>query len=193
MRLIRPVALVAALAATPVFAQEWTEYVDRTERFSINFPGQPAIKEFTYPPQRGKPVPARSFTVQDGARRYSMTVVNLATLNQPSDVKGAIAWEAWNFRKRGGTITYDAFAQVDRIDGHQLHITNADGSVTFVGIYQHARRLYILEAIGPAASPGAMHFQQSLMILDEKGERIRYEQDAEGNRTTRIADLTDIC
>ena len=196
MRLTRPVALVVVLAAaSPSFAQEWTEFIERTERFSINFPapGQPTIKEFTYPPQRGKPLPARSFTVQDGPRRYSVTVVNLVTLTQPSDVRGSVAWEAWNFRKRGGEITYDAFAQVDRIDGHQLHITNADGSVAFVGIYQHGRRLYILEAVGPAGFPGGMHFQQSLMVLDEKGERIRYEQDVEGNRTTRVADLTGIC
>ena len=190
------VALVAALVAivaSPSVAQEWTEYVNRTERFSINFPGTPSVREFTYQPQRGKPVPAREFVVQDGTRRYSVTVVDLATINQPSDVKGAIAWEAWHVRQRGGEITYDAFAQVDRIDGHQLHITNPDKSVSFVGIYQHARRLYILEALVPPGTPGAVHFEQSLMILDEDGKRIRYELDNDGNRLFRITDLADVC
>jgi hypothetical protein len=122
-----------------------------------------------------------------------VTVVNLAAIVQPSDVKGSVSWEAWNFRKRGGEITYDAFAQVDRIDGHQLHITNPDKSLTVVGIFVHARRLYILEADVPPDTPGAVHFQQSLMILDEDGKRIRYELDADGNRLFRITNLDGIC
>jgi hypothetical protein len=147
----------------------------------------------TYQPQRGAPLRARVFAVRDGSRLYSLTVVNLAGLTRPSDVKGAVAWEAWNFRKRGGEITYDAFAQVDAIDGHQLHVTNADTSVTLVGIYLHARRLYILEATVPRDTPGAVHFQQSLIILDEEGKRIRYELDADGNRAFRITNLDGIC
>ena len=139
---IRIVAMVVALLLpTSLLAQGWTEYIDRTDRFSVNFPGQPTIRDTTYPPQRGAPLEARVFTVQDGPRVYSLTVVNLSGLARPSDVKGSVAWEAWNFRKRGGEITYDAFAQVDHIDGHQLHITNPDKSLTVVGIFQHARRL----------------------------------------------------
>lgn len=194
MLLIRIVVAVAAcLLPTSVLAQEWTEYIDRTERFSVNFPGQPTIRDTTYPPQRGAPVPARVFTVQAGPARYSVTVVNLAAIVQPSDVKGSVSWEAWNFRKRGGQITYDAFAQVDRIDGHQLQITNPDKTLTVVGIFVHARRLYILEADVPPDTPGAVHFQQSLMILDEDGKRIRYELDADGNRLFRITNLDGIC
>ena len=60
MTLIRITAAVFILAMpTSSFAQEWIEYVDRTERFCVNFPGQPAIREMTYQPQNGKPVPAR--------------------------------------------------------------------------------------------------------------------------------------
>jgi hypothetical protein len=126
-------------------AQEWTEFVDRTERFSVNFPGQPTVRDTTYQPQRG------------------------------------------------GEITFDAFSQVDRIDGHQLQITNRDKTVTIVGIYVHARRLYILEATVPPGTPGAVHFQQSLIILDEDGKRIRYELDNDGHRTGRVTNLDGIC
>ena len=125
------------VVATDVpLAQGWTEYIDRTDRFSVNFPGQPTIRDTTYPPQRGAPLEARVFTVQDGPRVYSLTVVN-----PRAGPRTSVAWEAWNFRKRGGEITYDAFAQVDNMDGHQLHITNPDKSLTVVGIYLHARRL----------------------------------------------------
>ncbi len=191
----RIIAVVATMWLVPATAlsQEWTEYVDRTERFSINFPAQPTIRDITHQPQRGAPAKARVFAVQDGARLYSVTVVNLANVVQPSDVKGAVAWEAWTFRKRGGQVTFDAFSQADRIDGHQLQITNPDTSLTVVEIYVHARRLYILEATVPPRTPGAIHFQQSLMILDEQGQRVRYELDADGSRTGRVTNLEEIC
>jgi hypothetical protein len=165
---------------------EWIDYESREDRFAVNLPGQPSIRAITYQPQRGGPLPARVYTVQDGPSRYVVTVVNLTGIKEPSDVKGSVAWEAWNFRKRGGQITYDAYAQVDRIEGHHLNITNPDGSLTFVAIHVHERRLYILESTGPANTAGAVHFQQSLSILDEKGERIRYELDTYGNRARRV-------
>ena len=187
MRVVRMLAFVLAVfLPASAFAQEWIEYVDCAERFSVNFPGQPAIRDTTYQPQRGNALPARVYTVQDGPRRYSVTVVHYAGgFRDVSDVLGSIAWEAWNFRKRGGKVTYDAYAQVDHIHGHQIHITNPDKSLTFAAIHLHASRLYILEATAPPQTPGAVHFQQSLMILDDKAVRIRYNLDTEGNRTGR--------
>jgi hypothetical protein len=186
MRLI-PVAAAAVVVSlsVPAHAQEWLEYLDRTDRFGVNLPGKPAVRQTTYKPQRGKDVPARVHSVQDGRGRYSVTVVNLDAIVQPSDVKGSIAWEAWNIRKRGGQITYDAYAQVDRIEGHHLHITNPDKTMTYAAIHLHGRRLYILEATVPPNTPGAFHFQQSLSILDEKGQVIRYTLDNDGNRAGR--------
>ena len=185
MRLTVPVITVCAVLVTgTTFAQQWIEFEDRSEFFSVNFPGQPVVTTTTYQPQRGAPLPGRVYTVRDGLRHYSVTVIDYAQANV-NDVPGAIAWEAWNFRKRGGYVTYDAYGQVDRIAGHQLHITHTDGTRSFAGIYLHARRLYILEARVPPDSPGAVHFQQSLMILDDKGERIRYLIERDGTRGAR--------
>ena len=124
----------ASLAAAERGGGEWIEYVNRAERFSVNLPASPRFGR--RPTSRSADPPFRRavYTVQDGPRHYSVTVVNLAAIVQPSDVKGSIAWEAWNFRKRGGEVTYDAYAQVDRIEGHQLHITNRDKSLSFVRI-----------------------------------------------------------
>lgn len=190
MRFAGILAAVSVLAAATLAAQglEWIEYVNRDDRFLVNFPGQPAITETMYQPQRGPMLPGRIYTVKDGPRTYTVTVINHATASV-NDVPHAIAWEAWNYRKRGGEIAYDSYAQVDRIPGHQLHITHPDKTVSIVGIYLHARRLYILEAHVPPNTPGALHFQQSLMILDEQGKRIRYGIDANGDRTTRITNL----
>ena len=106
-----------------------------------------------------------------------------------ADVLGSIAFAAWNIRKRGGEVTYDAFHTVDFIEGHLLQITNADQSRSFAGIYLHASRLYILEATVPKGSPPPGHFQQSLGIFDEKGERVRYNLDADGNRARDYTEL----
>ncbi len=186
MRLFRliPAALILSISWLS-FAQGWIVYVDRAERFSVNFPGEPTVQDLTYMSQRGDTLPARLYTAQEGPRRYSITVVNYADADSVVDVRGSIAYAAWNFRKRGGEVTYDAFAQVDRIQGHQLQITNADQSRTFVAIHLHARRLYILEATVPPGTPPPVDFQISLYILDEEGKRIRYNLDHDGNRTTR--------
>ncbi|MBM3817591.1 MAG: hypothetical protein FJW14_01045 [Acidimicrobiia bacterium] len=172
-------------------AQEWIEYTDRAERFMVNFPGQPVVRDATWESQRDDALPARVYLAQTGPQRYTLTVVNLAKVAQPSDVKGSVAWAAWQFRQRGGQITYDAYAQSDRIEGHELHITNRDTTQTWVAIYMLARRMYILEAAVPANSPGAVHFLQSLIVLDEKGLRIRYEIDSDGNRTRRTTNFGD--
>jgi hypothetical protein len=181
----RIVALAAAAFLVPAISSaQWMEFEDRREFFSVNFPANPVVTSVTYQPQRGMAMPGRLYTVRDGPRLYTVTVVNFATANVV-DVPGAIAWEAWNFRKRGGEVTYDAYAQVDRIAGHQLHMVNPDKTQSFVGIYLHQRRLYILEARVPPDSPGAVHFQQSLQVLDETGTRIRYLISDDGTRGER--------
>jgi hypothetical protein len=185
MRLLHPAVLVGVLLAPPpASTQEWIEFQDRSDFFFVNFPGKPVVTTITYEPQRGPMLPGRVYTVQDGPRRYSVTVIDYAKASV-NDVPGAVGWEAWNFRKRGGEITYDAYGQVDRIGGHQLHVKNTDGTQSFIGIYLHARRLYVLEARVPPGSPGAVHFQQSLMIFDDKGERVRYKIEPDGTRGAR--------
>ncbi len=191
------------LSAGVSLAQGWIKYVDRAERFIVNFPGEPEIEDISYISHFNATFPARVYTVEQGSSRYSVTVINYTEAErahrelceQPghagecdgfeigTDVRGSIAWEAWNIRKRGGEITHDAFAQVDRIPGHQLQITDADQSRTFVGIYLEGRRLYVLEATVPGEAPPPIHFQQSLGILDAEGKRVVYSWDFNNNKT----------
>jgi hypothetical protein len=179
-------ALLILIVSGMSSAQGWTEFIDLSERFSINVPAEPTVEETTHMGERGGTYPARVYTTEDGPNSYSVTVAHYVGA-LPTVVKGSIAHAAWNVRKRGGTVTYDAFAQVDRIGGHQLQITNADQSRTYVAIHMHKGRLYILEARVPPGSPPPVQFQQSLVILDEEGSRIRYAVDEFGNRTVRIA------
>jgi hypothetical protein len=187
--------------------QEWIRYIDQTERFTVNFPGEPVVEEISYRSEWGVEFPARVYTADAPPSLYSLTVVDFTEtqrlhrersertgievfFTEPiADVLGSIAFAAWNIRKRGGEVTYDAYHTVDFIEGHLLQITNADQSRSFAGIYLHASRLYILEATVPRGSPPPGHFQQSLGIFDEKGERVRYNLDVDGNRARDYTEL----
>ena len=90
------------------------------------------------------------------------------------DVRASIAFAAWNLRRRGGEVTYDAYHYIDRVEGHQLQITNEDQSRTYAAIYLHDSHLYISEATVPPGSLPPGFFQQSLEFIDRDGSRIRY-------------------
>jgi hypothetical protein len=195
MRLMLTLALTS-VCQTASQAQSWIEYADRAERFLVNFPGEPEVAEVSYLTELGASMPAHLYSVDTPASRYRMTVVDYTQAPRVhaercekldyecdgfevgTEIRGAIAFAAWNYRRTtDGEITYDAYAQVDGIPGHQLQITNPDGTRTFVAIHLHARRLYILEATVPEQAPPPGLFQQSLVIFDENGERVRYRYD----------------
>ena len=175
-------AAIASLYAFSASAQGWFLFEESEELFSVNLPHQPAVEEIIYHSEFHAELPAKVYTAADEQMRYTITVVNYAPSTVPSprsvyDLRGSIAYAAWNIRERGGDITYDAYAQIDRIDGHHLQITNPDQSRTFVAIHLHDSRVYILEAIAAPGAPPPAQFQQSLSILDENGDPIRYDLD----------------
>lgn len=205
MRLMKMTKLwfLSVVLALPgsAWAQGWIKYVNEAERFIVNFPGEPDVREIDYIAESGVAMPARVYSVEDSDSRYSVTVVDYTVAEEihaercrtltyecdgreaRSDIRGAVAWEAWSIRRRdSGEITYDAFGTVDGVPGHQLQILHPDESRSFIGIYLHARRLYVLEGTVPGDDPPPGLFQQSLGILDDAGRRVRFEYDADGNR-----------
>lgn len=91
------------------------------------------------------------------------------------DVRGAVDFASWRFLQRDATVTFFGWAAIDRIEGRQIHLTNADRSRTFVAIHMHDNRLYIFEATVPAGSPEPGLFQQSPRFLDKEGRPVRYD------------------
>jgi len=194
---MRPVGVVAAacllLVSQPSFAQEWSTYTNQLDRFEVNLPGQPKVEEIKCPSEYGAVFPGRVYSLEQAAGRYSVTVIDYTNAERihaartnhteadslpiywQVDVQASIAYAATKFRQRPGVkVTYDAFHYIDLVSGHQLQITNADQSRTFVGIYLHESRLYILEATVPARAPQPGLFQQSLSFLDASGKKVRY-------------------
>lgn len=182
-----------------VLAQGWVEFVEEVDRFGVNFPGDPEIREFSYTSEFNAIFPGRVYSAEIGTNTYSVTVVHFAdaerihdamdkTIAQsgPSnwlyDQRASVARAAREFRQRDGEVTYDAWSHIDRVEGLQLQLTNADGSRTFAGIYLNGNvdRLYVLEATVDARSPSPGLFQQSLYFLDDEGDRIRYRLSTNG-------------
>ena len=192
--------LLAAFVVSEAAAQTWSQYRDESEFFAVNFPGEPVITEAPYPSPYGATFPSKIYTVEYDDYHYSVTVVDFTNAQRiyeelPDktdeagsrwlwlyDQLGGTAYAAQKFRERGGTVTFDAWNHIDFVEGHQIQMTNDDGSRTFAGIYLHNRRLYILEATVPAIALPPGLFQQSITFLDENGTRVRYELSPERRR-----------
>jgi hypothetical protein len=194
---MRPLSLLVVLALCvpgPALAQEWETYVSRDDRFSITFPGEPLVEEITWPSEYGAVFQGRVYSVEQGASRFSVTAIDYtdaearhAEVTKNASFAGAMYWRidimasiqyaATKFRQReGSTVTYDAWHYIDLVEGHQLQLINADRSLTFVAIYLHENRLYIVEGTVPRNAPPPGLFQQNLSFLDEAGERVRHDE-----------------
>lgn len=195
MRLIRLIPAVLVLCVSgPAFAQEWIEYVNPKDRFTIVFPAQPTVQEITWRSEYGADFPGRVYTAQQGPNRYSVTVIDYTnseaihskiakpesfqqTIYFQIDIQASIQYAATQFRQRpGAKVTYDAWHYIDLVEGHQLQLTNADRTRSFISIYLHENRLYIVDATVPQNAPPQGLFQQNLSFLDEKGGRVRYNE-----------------
>ncbi len=186
-------AAIVLFISQPAFGQSWITHVSLEDRFSVNLPGEPQVRDITYPSEYGAIFPGRVYTYEEGPNRYSVTVVDYTDAERiheertnkteadslpiywQIDVQASIAYAAWQFRQRDANVTYDAWHYIDLVEGHQLQLTNSDQSRTFAAIYLHENRLYILEAVVPPGAPPPGLFQQSLSFIDEEGNRVRYD------------------
>ena len=196
MRLIPLVSAAFVLFISgPAFAQEWIEYVSRTDFFSVNFPDQPQVRDITWETEYGITLPGRVHEYVDGPNRYSVTVIDYRNVqkihaarlegctkypnlcNNPyvGELRGAIDYAAWSILKRDAKLTHYAYYNTDRVEGRRIQLLNSDKSKTFAAIHMHQNRLYILEGTVAANMPPPGLFQQSLGFVDAEGRRIRYE------------------
>jgi archaellum component FlaG (FlaF/FlaG flagellin family) len=172
-------AVMALFLTTPVFAQSWGEYINRDDFFTVNFPGDPVIKETPYKTAKGTNLTAHVYTANAGpdsilAGEYSMTVVDYA--NAPSEAGTAIQEAADAIRKEG-EVKYDDTGNVDRIKTQRITVNTPGGNRILAEILVHTNRLYIVKANVSQKVPPPAQFQASVQILDKDGVRIRYEQD----------------
>jgi hypothetical protein len=192
MRFLRLlVTAVAFCVASMAFAQDFKKFTSELDRFEIFTPVELVMHETTIDSEYGAVMPARVYRNDDDTNRYSVTVVDYTDARRihaerdkteadyelywEVDVRASIAYAAMQIRERGGDVTYDAYHYIDRVEGHQLQVTNDDQSRTYAAIYLHDSKLYIVEAtVAPGSIPPGF-FQQSLQWIKEDGSRVRYQ------------------
>jgi hypothetical protein len=187
------------MMSAPAFAQEWVEYQNRQDFFAINLPGQPKISNVTYQGEYVVTYPARVYTADAGASKYSVTVVDYndslkrheenvkackakggdgdqCQERASTDMRSAILFATWNLIKKQPTakLTQLGYTQADRVEGAEIHLEHRDGSSTYATTFMHENRLYILEGMVPKGEPQPLIFQQSMQFLDKDGKSIRY-------------------
>jgi hypothetical protein len=183
-------------SAQPAPAQAWVEYTSRLDRFTIPGPGEPRIETIAWDSEYGAKFPARVYRWEQRRNRYSVTVVDYSdserihaavdhTVYSGGPGPGGVYWlvdiaasplyAATRYRERPGVkVTYDAFNYIEFVPGLAMQLTNPDMSRTYVGIYLHENRLYILDATAPADEPPPIIFQQSFGFLDADGNPVKY-------------------
>ena len=172
-------AAVTVCLSSAVYAQAWSEYVNREEFFTVNFPGDPKVSEIPYKTEKGTALKAKVFTATapEGsitAGRYAMTVVDYSSA--PGELSTAIAEAAKTYRAKGEP-KYDEPGNVDRIKTQRQTVETPNMTYLMTEILVHGTRLYIVEAETAMNVPPPAQFQASVQILDENGDRIRYEND----------------
>ena len=193
------VVCVAEYALAQGLGLTWSEYVSKEDFFSVNFPGQPTVEKITYPTEYRITLAGRTYRHDSAGGRFSVTVVDYADAiklhlernkkcqaaggdgdqcqdDGPEEMRGVLVFASWNFMKRDGVkLTHYAHYNSDRVEGHEIHLTNADGSRTFGVVHMHEDRLYILEATVPRGAPAPGLFQISFRFLDKDFRPVRYE------------------
>jgi len=176
----------AVMLSAGVSAQNWVEYTSIEDRFHAVFPAEPTVEEVEWVSEDSTVVPGRRYSAAAGDNFYSLTVFDYrgSTFN---NMRGSMAHAA-TFYRRKGEVTLDAYAQLDRIPGHQLQLTEPGGRELYVALHLHDWLLYVTEASVPFASPRGTMFQHALSIIDEDGVRVRYNRDGTRNYERQLGD-----
>ncbi len=185
-------ALCVIFSAQPALAQDWTEYENRVDRFTVPAPGEPKVDTIAWDSEYGAKFPGRVYTWTQRRARYSVTVVDYSDaerihseLNHVAyrggpgywtiDIMASIDYAATRYRQKPGVkVTYDAWHYIERVTGHELQLTNPDESRSYVGIYLHENRLYIIDATAANNDVPPIIFQQSFGFLDAEGKPVQY-------------------
>ena len=69
-------ALCVLLLARPMTAQDWKEYENRADRFTVPAPGEPKVETITWDSEYGARFPGRMYRWDQGRTRYSVTVID---------------------------------------------------------------------------------------------------------------------
>ena len=160
------VALPSVLGAA--FAQDSPLYSNREHRFSVIFPSEPKVRDVPFTTHSGETVSAKQFYVEDNAAQYFVTVVHVPS--GPATDDPLVEHAAEQLRKRGEIMFQYKYNYDPGVPGRQLNIRESNGRQLRSSMYMWDHRLIIAESSAPMGSSPALQFEQSIGLLDAKGE-----------------------
>jgi hypothetical protein len=163
-------AVAALVSSGAASAQTSPLYVNQEYRFEIIFPGAPTVKDATYTTSSGALIPARQFLYEDGADRYSVTVIQFPS--GPEIDEPLLEHAASQLRQRGEIRFQFANNYDPGVPGRQLNMMEPNGHQLRASVYMWDHHLYITEV---SAEPGflpALQFEQSITMLDADGNEV---------------------
>jgi hypothetical protein len=174
---------IQPLTAADIAADEQPIYANCQAGFAVIFPGQPMARDVSYT-VAGKNLPGKEFYVEKNGNRYSVTSVELP--NAPySDVK-TVRDVVADLSKKGEVRT-QAFVELGLMrPGGQLNIMEPNGRQLRASAYMAQHRLTITQAEAAAGDSEALHFEQSIALLDHAGTDL--DRVAPGNDAPRTYD-----
>lgn len=182
MRVLKLIpAAILLFYASAASAQNWFEYVNLEQEFTVNFPEEPTITEDPYVSEYGSHFTARHYSASDGTVDYVITVVDMANSERRpglrgNEWRGAIAYEATKLRHLG-EVTLDAYNEINVVPGIRLQITLPDGRRQFSSIHFYNHKLYTITAIAPGNWPPPALFPDSFAVVDADGNQLRFLDD----------------
>ncbi len=163
------VAILAALASSPAWAQGWIELNDLAWGVGINFPHEPVGVDIEYMSSEDRIVPGRVWAAETEGGHYSLTAVSFES--DPTDSLTAVFYATAALRAKG-TPTYDNYHALDGVPGWMMSVTGTDGRLIQSFSLFLNQRLYIAEGSVAPGYPPPSNFQQSITVIDATGERI---------------------
>ena len=170
MRLAVCLASAALLFTAAAVAQPEPSplYNNREYKFAVIFPATPMARDVSFTAKDGSSRPAKQFYLDQGRNHYSITLVKLA---DAAAVDGSIVTAAADQLRKKGTVRFEFHNCYDPgVPGHQLNMAEANGNQLRASVYMWDHQLYITEASAEPGSQAALQFEQSITILDSKGE-----------------------
>ena len=167
-----PATALVLLMSGAAIAQEWAEFVDRPDHFTVNFPGDPQRSDTSFKTTKGTTLPGHIYKAADRRGAYQMTVIDYKS--SPDEIGTAID-EAAKMVRAKGKVTYDGTGMLDNHKSQRITVETPNGRRLLAEILVSAdKRLYISEADTALNAPPPAQYQASLQVLDDDGIRIRY-------------------
>ena len=167
IRLSAATVLVLSAAAFAQTDPSSPLYRNTENHFAVIFPAAPMARDVTYMTRDGASHPGRQFYVEQDGNRYTVTLVKLpngAAIDRPT-----IEYAADQILKKGTARFNLSYCYDPGVPGRQLNINESNGHQLRASVYMWDHQLYITEVSAPDGVLSALQFEQSITILDDKG------------------------